>query len=344
MASIEEKVECVLWYHETKSPITVQRNFQNVFGRLPPDPRSIIAWYAKFKKTGSVLDLPRKGRPTVSDEIVETVRETFKRSPSKSTRRASRELRIPRATVQKILHKRLRMHAYKVQILHALQSNDKRRAAFATEMLQRIDDDNNYLKRLCFSDEATFHTSGKVNRHNVRIWGSENPHYVVEHIRDSPKVNVWCGLLHNTVIGPFFFSENSVTADIYLDMLQLFVIPQLSDLQPNVIFQQDGAPPHWGLCVRDFLNETFPDRWIGRDGPTPWPPRTPDITPLDFFLWGYVKDKVYATPVPDLETLRRRITNAIGDVTQEMLSNVWCEIDYRLDILRVTNGAHVDVS
>ena len=37
----------------------------------------------------------------------------------------------------------------------------------------------------------------------------------------------------------------------------------------NNMFQQDGAPPHWGLIVRDFLNETFPNRWIGRNGPTP---------------------------------------------------------------------------
>jgi hypothetical protein len=43
------------------------------------------------------------------------------------------------------------------------------------------------------------------------------------------------------------------------------------------------------------LDATFPNRSVGRDGPTPWPPRSPDITPLDFFLWGYVKDKVYST-------------------------------------------------
>ena len=45
------------------------------------------------------------------------------------------------------------------------------------------------------------------------------------------------------------------------------------------IFQQDGAPPHWGSHVRRFLDATFPGRWIGRDGPTPWPPRSPDIIP-----------------------------------------------------------------
>jgi hypothetical protein len=45
-----------------------------------------------------------------------------------------------------------------------------------------------------FTNEATFHVSGKVYRHNVRIWGTENPHVVREHIRESPKANVWCAI------------------------------------------------------------------------------------------------------------------------------------------------------
>ena len=75
---------------------------------------------------------------------------------------------------------------------------------------------------------------------------------------------------------------------IYLDMLKLNVAPQLEEFQPWIIFQQDGAPPHWCSYVRRFLNATFPKRLTGRDSPTPWTPRSPDITPLDFFLWGYV--------------------------------------------------------
>jgi hypothetical protein len=68
--------------------------------------------------------------------------------------------------------------------------------------------------------------------------------------------------------------------------------------EAEVTFQQDGAPPHFGNVVRDTLDSEFPGRWIGRTGPIPWPPRSPDLTPPDFFLWGYVKDKVFATPVP----------------------------------------------
>jgi hypothetical protein len=63
------------------------------------------------------------------------------------------------------------------------------------------------------------------------------------------------------------------------------------------------------------------------DGPIPWPPRSPDITPFDFFLWGYVKDIVYKTPVTSLDELNLRIVAAIETVTPQMLENTWREIE-----------------
>jgi len=91
------------------------------------------------------------------------------------------------------------------------------------------------------------------------------------------------------------------------------------------------------------LDATFPNMWIGRDGPTPWPPRSPDITPLDFFLWGYVRDKVFSTPVPGIANLKPRITDAFATITEDMLENTWRGTDYRLDVLSATKGANVEV-
>ena len=147
----------------------------------------------------------------------------------------------------------------------------------------------------------------------------------------------------NRIIKPFFFNELSITADVYLDLLTKYVAPQLIEFQPIIIFQQDGAPPHWGLHVREFFNETFPDRWIGRDGPIPWPPSSSDITPLAFFLWGYVKDIGYRTKVRDMTDLKQRISNAIATIDEAMLQRTWQEIEHHLDVLRATNGAHIEV-
>ena len=70
-----------------------------------------------------------------------------------------------------------------------------------------------------------------------------------------------------------------------------------------------------------MLNDVFPDGWIGRGGPTSWPPRSPDVTPLDFFLWGYVKTKVFTEEIADIEELKTRITHAVASVTPLMLLN-----------------------
>jgi hypothetical protein len=124
------------------------------------------------------------------------------------------------------------------------------------------------------------------------------------------------------VIGPLFFHEKAVTDAVYLDMLENYAIPQVSD---GYTFQHDGAPPHYWTPVTEFLNQHFAGRWIGLGGPILWPPRSPDLTPLDFFLWGYVEDIVYHTRFNDFPDLRRRITDVVASVTPERLRNTWID-------------------
>ena len=74
-----------------------------------------------------------------------------------------------------------------------------------------------------------------------------------------------------------------------------------------------------------------------------WPPRSPDATPCDFFLWGYVKDQVYVPPLhASIPELKVRIRTAIETITTDMLQTVWNELGYRVDVCRITNGTHID--
>ena len=70
-----------------------------------------------------------------------------------------------------------------------------------------------FFESTVFSDECTFHLSGKVNKHNVRIWWSEKSNTFMEHIRDSPKVNVFSALTMQKVYAPFFFVEKIIQGD-----------------------------------------------------------------------------------------------------------------------------------
>jgi len=126
-------------------------------------------------------------------------------------------------------------------------------------MLNAIDEDETFLRRIFSSDEATFYVNGCVNRHNCRIWGTQQPNEIHEYVRGSPKVNVWCGLLYDRVIGPFFLSESTITGVVYLDLFEQYVFPQIGTFKQEtvsrVIFMQDRAPPHFSCFVTDVLNE-----------------------------------------------------------------------------------------
>uniref|UniRef100_UPI00358EB2A0 histone-lysine N-methyltransferase SETMAR-like n=1 Tax=Myxine glutinosa TaxID=7769 RepID=UPI00358EB2A0 len=348
MATPQHKAFCVLHFSKTESVIAVQRAFQRRFGIDPPMPKSIHRWYRQFEETGCLCKGKSPGRPHTSEENVRRIQESFLRSPRKSTRRASRELAIPHTTVWRVLRRRLILRPYRLQLVQALRTGDKgKRVEFSDAMLQNMEDDS-FLPRLIFSDEATFHLSGKVNRHNVRIWGLENPHETVEHERDSPKVNVFCAVSQIKVYGPFFFEGKTVTGQTYLEMLQNWLFPQLNEDSNDFIFQQDGPPPHCNLQVRRFLNDTLPQRWIGRMGPQDlalhsWPPRSPDITPCDFLLWGYVNDRVFVPPLAtNLDDLKNRITAAVTSVKEDTLRDVWDEFNYRLDVVLAAGGGHIE--
>jgi hypothetical protein len=122
-------------------------------------------------------------------------------------------------------------------------------------------------------------------------------------------------------------------------------VAQASD---NSILQQDAAPAHFYLEVCRHLNTTLPQRWIGptsnKDSALiPWPRRSPYLTPCDFFLWGYVKDKVCVPTLPrDLPELRQRIVAEVDTIDVDMLQRVWQELDYRIDVCRVTREGHME--
>ena len=89
MLTIQQKAQCVLWYHKLKSPTAVQRKFRNEFGQYPPHINSIKKGFKNFMETGSILDCKRSGRPSIDEETVDSVRVAFHYSPRKSIRVAS---------------------------------------------------------------------------------------------------------------------------------------------------------------------------------------------------------------------------------------------------------------
>ena len=138
----QEKAQCVSWFIETKSDVQIQQNYRSKYGRDLPSHPSIHLWHKKFMETGTVFDTRRSEQPGTSKENIKCVRQAFQCSPMKSICTAARQLELPHSTVHKVLHKNLRLYAYKVQMFQALQPNDiPTQKEFAVNMLQRISED-----------------------------------------------------------------------------------------------------------------------------------------------------------------------------------------------------------
>ncbi|KAG5323085.1 TC3A transposase, partial [Pseudoatta argentina] len=186
----------------------------------------------------------------------------------------------------------------------------------------------NSEERYCFfSDEAHFHLCESANKQNMRYWADTNPRVLHQRPLHSPKVTVWCAISSAGIIGPWFFEENevavTVNSDRYLNMLQEFFFPRLNELDlGDIWFQQDGATAHTSRASMAVLREHFPERLISIRGDLEWQARSPDLTPCDFFLWGFLKSRVYVNRPSTLQDLKTNIQEEIANITPAMLARV----------------------
>ena len=248
MVSDAVKAECMQWLFRTDSVVQVQRLYRKRYGKHAKSPsyNSLVRWKQQFLETGSLHHCKGAGRPSRVSELEDTIRNTFEQKQQLSLRNAGLVTGVAKSTIQRVLTDKLKMKPYRPKNVQELKPNDCHlRLHYAREMISASASDEHYLTSILFTDESTFHTSSHVNRHNMRFWAQENPHVLLPHQRDSPKVNVWCGLTYNRVIGPYFFDEKTVCGETYLHMLETFVIPTLGNDKTSLIFQQDGAPPHF---------------------------------------------------------------------------------------------------
>ncbi|GFY14640.1 uncharacterized protein TNCV_4828431 [Trichonephila clavipes] len=136
------------------------------------------------------------------------------------------------------------------------------------------------------------------------------------------------------------------SADI-VSMVKLFSDLEEYNYSPEFMtslelwFQQDGATCHTARATIDLLKDTFGDRLISRFGPVNWPPRSCDLTPLDYFLWGYVKSLVYADKPQTLDHLEDNIRRVIADIRPQMLEKVIENWTSRLDYVQASRGSHM---
>ncbi len=163
------------------------------------------------------------------------------------------------------------------------------------------------------------------------------------------RVTVWAALSAKEVIGPFF-TDKTVTGPWYRELLNKQVIPKMCKRRDfkRIIFYQDGAKAHTANEMLDLLHRIFGQRVISNrylprffEGWF-WPPYSSDLSPLDHFLWSYVKSKCYKNDPKTVEELRKEIKRIFREFDNTILPRVLCNFLTRLDCVIENEDSHVE--
>lgn len=320
-----------------------RRRFPN---RKLPNERTFISVHRCLSETGR---FPTNGRSVGNFRqdvgLEEAVLNCVDRDPRTSTRAVAREVGVSQTFVSK-LFRRENLHPFHFTRVQTLEPRDPPQRIQFCRWIQR-NDRGDFLKRILWTDESSFTRDGVFNFHNEHHYQTENPHLARESRSQTRfKVNVWVGLIGNHLVGPYIDLPTPLNGAQYLQFLR-DNLPQLLEnlplnLREQIIYQADGAPPHFTREVRQHIDDEFP-MWIGRGGTVAWPPRSPDLTPIDYYVWGFLKAKVYSTPVDSVEEVRRRILLAADHLREEVnLKACVRELRKRVRACIGENGGHFE--
>lgn len=299
------------------------REYQQRFPhRRHPCHSLFTSCFRRFRTTGCARPTG-EGRGMVGNvDAEERILEALRVNPRRSTRRIATELRLSQSFVWRVARNE-GLHPYHLQDVQGLQEGDAhRRLEFCRWFLNKNAEDDTFFANTLWTDESTFTRDGITNHHNDHMWAFDNPNGVrPRRFQQRFSINVWGGLWNNTLL-PLHHLDGTLTGVSYLQLLEGTLTDHLDGIPVrrllNMWFQHDGAPAHRANRVTQWLNLNFPRKWIGQGGPNPWPPRSPDLTPCDFYLWGHLKQLVYAENITDRQQLRQRIEDGATHIRNTM--------------------------
>lgn len=313
---------CVYAQQNFNSRATVRRYAHLYPNRIVPNWKIFERLHRQLGETGTFYSNNHGGRPqTISVEQEEEILVRIAENPQLSTRRLQAATRISKSAVSRIIHRENLYPFHFSPVQNLLPADEPLRLQFCQNLLQRANNDPLFVNTILFTDEATFTRRGIFNWRNNHYYDTVNPHVTRErHFQHEFSINIWCGIVGNHLIGPFVLPR-ILNGDAYLAFLQNDLPQLLEEIPLNIrgrmCLLHDGAPAHYPRAVRNFLNAHYPNRWIGRGSDFPWPPRSPDLNPLDFFLWGYMKELVYETESRTRDDLLEKIQEAANLIRNE---------------------------
>ena len=338
---IEKRRFLLKKYHEKKNIAMVQRAYRTkyVTGKAP-SVHMIQNLIDKFDKLDIIENAPRFRQESDQKrkEAVNPIKKAIEENPQLSIKKTMQVAQTSYTTTRKILKEDLGLIPYKNRERQRLLPLDKiKRVEFARWFLSLPQYSCQYM--IC-TDEAWFTLTPSLNIQNNRVWSDESPSAIHEKPLHDQKIMAFSAISSKKIYGIWFF-ESNVNGANYLEMLQnWFWRKHVNTVDyKKFIFQQDGARPHTTKAVQTWLHDKFGTKFISKEK---WPPRSPDLNPCDFFLWGYLKERVYS-PIPkNIEELKANIEREASKIPTKMLENTFFSFRNRLEKIILNNGEHFE--
>ena len=201
------------YYRNYESVVATFRTLTPIFGRNNRPTRQVVhARVDKFETKFTLLDVPvpKKRRIARSEEIIAAVSASIQNESNQSIPRRYQELGIAQMTLWRIMRKDLGLHTFKIKLTQGIKPLDHLiRRNFSNWALAKLEENEEFHRKIIFSDEAYFWLNGFVNKQNMRYWSATNPNVLLETPLHPQKVTVWCGFHAVGVIGLYFFVDEN---------------------------------------------------------------------------------------------------------------------------------------
>ena len=319
--------------------------------RLTPTRKRIKYVVDRFLRTGSIHPVPQpkvKAKTVRSAENISRVEELFRGDRTQSIRSASIQLDLHWVMVWTILAVDLHWFPYKSKCTNPLTDDHKRnRAAYCLWVEEQFQQDPDWSSRVIWTDEKLFKLKCRGNRQNERYWApqGQDPEVLEEcRVLGGDQTMCWSMIVDGRVYLYWFEPKARIDQHRYLRMLQEFMKPIIDGLpgRDSFIFQQDGARCHTTPLVLAWLQQEFDGRVISGNTDTPYPARSPDLTPPDFWLWGVILAELRRMKPTTIPLLENTAQSYCDDLPEDDVRRATTHCRLRAQVCAENGGSHFE--
>eukprot|EP00298_Acanthocystis_sp_HF-20_P028672 c7473_g1_i1.p1 GENE.c7473_g1_i1~~c7473_g1_i1.p1 ORF type:complete len:354 (+),score=38.39 c7473_g1_i1:160-1221(+) len=286
--------------------------------------RTVQRYTKRFSENGGIKDKQRSGRPRSvrTKKFLKALRESFRRNPQRSQKKLSQKYKCSPSTIQNAIKQDLEFRPFKKKKVPFVTTKARLKRMERSKDLSKRHDFNDNIDKVLFSDEKLFTIEEKHNPQNVRVYGATfsdipDTKKFVSRQQHPKSVMVWAGVSCQGFTELVFIPEGvKINAQSYK---KLVLIPHVLPLTEkmfngeNWCFQQDSAPAHKSKVVQKWLTENIPSFVHHNE----WPPNSPDLNPMDFYVWSRLEEMVNTKRFNSVDSLKTALQRAWKKMSKE---------------------------